>query len=86
NYQQQLLTAFQKNHLPSAAPPAYGMLTPREIEVAQRMATGATNAEIGQQLVISVETVKKHLRNIFAKLGVTNRTQATQQARAYDLL
>lgn len=55
-------------------------LTPREIEVLEQVATGATNKAIGQVLGISENTVKIHLRNILEKLDVQNRVQAAVKA------
>jgi LuxR family maltose regulon positive regulatory protein len=60
-------------------------LTPREIEVLKLIMAGLTNPEIAGQLVISAETVKKHAGNIYAKLGVKNRTEAAAKARQIDL-
>ncbi|MBE2317285.1 helix-turn-helix transcriptional regulator [Solirubrobacter sp. CPCC 204708] len=50
-------------------------LTPREAEVAQLVAGGSTNAEISRALYMSLPTVKTHVTQIYAKLGVRNRTQ-----------
>lgn len=52
------------------------LLTRREIEIAQLMATGNTNAEIARRLVISEGTVKTHVSNVLRKLRASNRTQA----------
>jgi DNA-binding NarL/FixJ family response regulator len=60
-----------------APSPATAGLTARETEVLQRLAQGARYKEIADQLTISVETVKNHLRKIYEKLQVTSRTEAT---------
>lgn len=52
-----------------------GKLTPREVEIARLVITGASNKEIGDRLHLSVLTVKRHLSNIFNKLNITSRMQ-----------
>ena len=67
--------------------PAHGAsLTHREQEVLRLLATGASNQEIAQTLVISLATVKKHVSNLLGKLGATSRTQAIAQTRLLSLL
>jgi LuxR family maltose regulon positive regulatory protein len=61
-------------------------LTRREQEVLRLLATGASNQDIAHTLVISLDTVKKHVSNLLGKLGASNRTQAISQARARSLL
>lgn len=60
-------------------------LTDRELEVLRLVAAGLSNAAIAEQLVVSVGTVKTHLKHIFGKLDVESRTQAVAQARALEL-
>lgn len=55
-------------------------LTRRQWELLQLVASGRSNAEIAQDLVVSKETVRKHLENIFRRLRVTNRTAAIARA------
>ena len=68
--------------LTGGAPAADAGLSEREREVLVHLAAGSTNREIAAALVISQHTVRRHVENIFAKLGVTTRAAAT--ARAYE--
>ena len=56
------------------------VLSPRELEVLQLVAAGQTNREIAGELTLSEHTVRRHLQNIFAKLGVPSRAAATAYA------
>jgi LuxR family transcriptional regulator, maltose regulon positive regulatory protein len=97
DYVERLLEAFEHGEEPvvsatshdrerNVRQPLIEPLSDREREVLQLMATGASNQEIAQELIIAVNTVKRHARNIFDKLGVENRTQAVARARALGLL
>jgi RNA polymerase sigma factor (sigma-70 family) len=55
-------------------------LTGREREVLTLVADGRSNRQIGEELYISDRTVARHLTNIYHKIGVTSRTQATRYA------
>ncbi len=55
-------------------------ITPRETEVLKLLAQGRTNPQIAEDLAISRGTVKIHVQNIIAKLGVSDRTQAAVRA------
>jgi LuxR family maltose regulon positive regulatory protein len=61
-------------------------LSERELEVLSLMADGASNAEIAEQFVLAISTVKRHVSNIFSKLAVNSRTQAVARAREIGLL
>ncbi|KAB1139582.1 tetratricopeptide repeat protein [Streptomyces luteolifulvus] len=65
--------------------PSRGGLTPREVEVLRLIATGASNREIADRLVISDKTVARHVSNMFTKLGVSSRAAATAYAYEHDL-
>jgi DNA-binding CsgD family transcriptional regulator len=72
------LDAFEDDELP--------VLTPREVEVMELVATGATNHEIGASLKISERTVDTLLRRVFEKLGVTDRVSASLKAVGHGLV
>lgn len=61
-------------------------LTPRELEILQRVAEGRSNRQVAQLLWVTDQTVKFHLANVYRKLGVGNRFEAAQRAREQGLL
>jgi DNA-binding NarL/FixJ family response regulator len=61
-------------------------LSPRELEILRLVATGASNREIADILVIAEGTVKNHLTNILGKLSVKDRMQAVLKAKEYGLI
>ena len=71
--------------VPAAAVPAEG-LSAREVEVLRLLARGATNKEIGAALYLSADTVRQHTINIYRKLDVRGRAEATAWAARHGLL
>jgi LuxR family maltose regulon positive regulatory protein len=61
-------------------------LTDRELEVLRLLAAGRRNRDIAAELVVTLETVKKHTSHIFDKLGAANRTEAVAHARRLGLI
>ena len=61
-------------------------LTEKEVEVLTHLSRGLTNAAMARELFVSVNTVKTHLKNIYSKLDVTNRTEAVRAARRRGLV
>jgi transcriptional regulator EpsA len=73
------LAAFRREDLPAAeviALPRALELSAREREILASLSRGSTNRDIAESLAISLFTVKNHMKRIFRKLGVSNRTQA----------
>jgi DNA-binding NarL/FixJ family response regulator len=66
--------------VPNGAPEIRSRLTEREKEVLVLLSLGLTNREISARLYVSSETVKAHVRNVYAKLGVTHRAAAARIA------
>lgn len=61
-------------------------LTAREVEILQLVAAGSTNGEVARKLWVTEQTVKFHLRNIYRKLDVANRTEASHFAHVNGLV
>jgi DNA-binding NarL/FixJ family response regulator len=61
-------------------------LTPRELEILEKLPTGDTVLEIAAQLFVTESTIKTHLSSVYKKLGATNRVQAINAARKLGLL
>jgi len=78
-------TAFGKVPQPMMDNPA-NPLTPRELEILRLIGIGYSNPEIASELVVTLNTIKKHTSNIYGKLGVSSRTQAIARAHELNLL
>ena len=63
----------------------WASLTPMERDIVRQVAKGHTNAEIGERLFISVNTVKKHLSHVYAKVGLDRRADLAAEAARRDL-
>jgi LuxR family maltose regulon positive regulatory protein len=61
-------------------------LTARELEVLVLLAAGTPNPRIAEQLVVTLDTVKKHVSHLLGKLGAANRTEAVTRARQLGLI
>jgi LuxR family maltose regulon positive regulatory protein len=89
-----LLRAFDATHAAphsgrgatAAVPGLVDPLTDREVEVLGLLAAGRSNQRIAEELVVSLDTVKKHVSHVMDKLGVANRTEAVARARELGLL
>ena len=66
--------------------PHHAILSERELEVLRLMASGLSNQQIADRLIISLSTAKNHVHNILEKLNVQGRTQAVVQARELGLI
>ncbi len=61
-------------------------LSSREVEILQLLADGCSNRDVSERLVVSIETVKTHVKNILAKLGAQHRAQAVAIALRRSLI
>ena len=95
DYLARLVEAFGQAGLPVRLPVRTGgmvvagliePLTERELEVLRLLAAGAPNRAIAKELVVTLDTVKRHVSHLFSKLEVANRTQAVTRARELGLL
>jgi LuxR family maltose regulon positive regulatory protein len=83
------ITGFARGETPVqrvSSQPLIEPLSERELEVLDLIALGHTNAEIASRLFIAIGTVKRHINNMYGKLGVSSRTQAIAKARELQLL
>ena len=70
----------------TAVPGLVEQLTSRELEVLGMLAAGRSNQAIASQLVVTLDTVKKHVSHVLGKLGAANRTEAVARARELGLI
>jgi LuxR family maltose regulon positive regulatory protein len=71
---------------PRPAAGLFEQLTGRELEVLAMLAAGRSNQDIARSLFISLDTVKKHVSHLLAKLGAANRTEAVARGRDLGLI
>jgi LuxR family maltose regulon positive regulatory protein len=89
NYTYALLEAFGDQGaatVPALIQPLVEPLSDRELQVLRLVAAGLSSREIGDELIISTNTVNSHLKNIYGKLGAHSRVQAVEIARDLQLL
>lgn len=77
---------YRSRHLEDAEYDHEVMLTSREVQILQEMATNATNQEIADRLYITENTVKVHVHRILAKLNCKNRREAVKHAKHHNLI
>ena len=70
----------------TARPGIVDPLTGRELEVLRMLAAGRPNQAIARELVVTLDTVKKHVSHVLGKLGAANRTEAVARARELSLI
>ena len=70
----------------TAVPDLIDPLTSRELEVLRMLAAGRSNQAIAGELVVTLDTVKKHVSHLLGKLGAANRTEAVSRARELGLI
>jgi LuxR family maltose regulon positive regulatory protein len=70
----------------TAVPGLVDQLTSRELEVLEMLAAGSSNQVIASRLVVTLDTVRKHVSHVLGKLGAANRTEAVARARELSLI
>jgi DNA-binding NarL/FixJ family response regulator len=70
----------------AAVPGLVEQLTARELEILALLAAGTPNSRIAEELVVTLDTVKKHVTHVLGKLGAANRTEAVARARELGLI
>ncbi len=87
DYVPHILNAFGKvKAMKSAADQPVEQLSERELEVLRLLQTELSGPEIASKLMVSLNTLRTHTKNIYAKLGVNNRRSAVRRAGELDLL
>ena len=89
DYIHEILAAWEKEFPPIREQPHHKMvdsLTPKEWEVLQFLATNLSIPEIADQMVLSANTVRTHVKHIYEKLGVNRRRSAIQKAKQLHLI
>jgi LuxR family maltose regulon positive regulatory protein len=91
DYARRLLTGFgtAEERLPASHAPVQPLveaLSERELEVLRLLATDLDGPEIASQLMVSLNTMRTHTKNIFSKLGVNNRRAAVRRAEELQLV
>lgn len=84
-YIDKLIHSFKANLKQNIAETTAPLKT-REIEILKLIQDGASNSEISEELFISINTVKTHILNIYAKLDVHSRTKAVARAKELNLI
>ena len=78
--------AGARQHAAAAVPGLVEQMTARELEILALLVAGTPNPRIAEQLVVSLDTVKKHVSHLLGKLGAANRTEAVTRARELGLI
>ena len=86
DYVKKLILSFRLTKLIKTENEIVELLSERELEVLQLLAAGLPNKIIADELFVSANTIKTHLRNIFSKLNASSRIQAVKKAKELHLL